>query len=94
MERLTISNANLAPDFCCFDHQQHRGSKAPSNATPNSLTGTIAPKTGLLQITFGTGVGKATLTGLGVVLEHYTNGGGFFCHQDKCRREHSIGSLS
>lgn len=42
------------------------------------MTGTIAPKTGLLQITFGNGAGKATTVGYGVMLQDSTNGAGFF----------------
>jgi hypothetical protein len=49
-----------------------------SNAPTNSLTGTVAPKTGLLTITFGNGVGRATTIGHGVILQNSTNGGGYF----------------
>jgi hypothetical protein len=42
------------------------------------LTGTIAPKTGLLQITFGNGAGKATTVGVGAMLQNSTEGGGYF----------------
>ena len=44
----------------------------------NSLTGTIAPSTGLLTVTFGNGKGKTTMVGHGVVLQNATNAGGFF----------------
>jgi hypothetical protein len=44
----------------------------------NSLTGSIAPKTGLFTVTFGNGNGKATTTGSGAILQTQTNGGGFF----------------
>jgi hypothetical protein len=42
------------------------------------LTGTIAPKTGLLTLTYGNGAGKSTTTGYGTVLQDSTNGGGYF----------------
>ena len=48
-----------------------------SNPT-NSLTGSIAPKTGLLSITFGNGNGTNTTAGAGVVLQNVNAGGGFF----------------
>lgn len=53
-------------------------SPATTNYIPNSLKGTIAPKTGLMTITFGTGVGKSTIVGHGVLLQNGTNGGGYF----------------
>jgi hypothetical protein len=49
-----------------------------SNETTNSLTGTIAPKTGLLTITFGNGAGKATTIGYGAILQNLPYGGGYF----------------
>jgi len=42
------------------------------------LTGTIAPKTGLLQISFGNGARKATTASFGAMLQDSTNGGGYF----------------
>jgi hypothetical protein len=51
--------------------------KLPGSVS-NSLTGSINPKTGLLNITFGNGAGKATTTGTGAVLQNITNAGGFF----------------
>jgi hypothetical protein len=45
---------------------------------PNSLTGTINPKTGLMTIIFGNGTGKATITGYGAVLQDTVEAGGYF----------------
>ncbi len=52
-------------------------SKLAASAT-NSLTGSVNPKTGLLTVTFGNGVGKATTAGKGAVLQNATNAAGFF----------------
>jgi uncharacterized repeat protein (TIGR02543 family) len=46
-------------------------------ATP--LNGSIAPKTGLLKVTFGSGASKTT--GYGVILLNGTNGGGYFLNK-------------
>ncbi len=51
--------------------------KLPGGST-NSLTGSINPKTGLLTITFGDGVGKATTAGTGAVLQNGNTAAGFF----------------
>jgi hypothetical protein len=51
--------------------------KLPGSPT-NSLTGTINPKTGLLTITIGNGIRKATTSGAGTILQTSTNGGGYF----------------
>jgi uncharacterized repeat protein (TIGR03803 family) len=51
--------------------------KLPGGPT-NSLTGTINPKTGLLNVTFGNGHGRATTKGVAAVLQNVTNGAGFF----------------
>jgi hypothetical protein len=51
--------------------------KLPGSAT-NSLIGSINPKTGLLTITFGNGVGKATTAGKGAVLQNTNSAAGFF----------------
>jgi hypothetical protein len=74
---LTISSTNETLDFAVAITND-TVVKASTNSTTNLLTGTIVPKTGLLQLTFGNGVGKATLAGVGVMLENSTNGGGFF----------------
>ncbi len=44
----------------------------------NILKGSIAPKTGLLTVTFGDGRGKATITGYGAALQNQTSAAGFF----------------
>jgi Immunoglobulin domain len=73
---LSISNTGAALDFpiAITNDVVVKTSTTPTN----SLTGTIAPKTGLLQITFGNGAGKATTVGYGVMLQDSTNGAGFF----------------
>ena len=62
---ITITNRTL--DF----------SKLSGSATP--LNGSIAPKTGLLKVTFGSGASKTT--GYGVILLNGTNGGGYFLNK-------------
>jgi len=62
---ITITNRTL--DF----------SKLAGSATP--LNGSIAPKTGLLKVTFGSGASKTT--GYGVILLNGTNGGGYFLNK-------------
>ena len=74
--QLIISNANL---FLLFTNVSVSTSNTlvKLGAQPtNSLTGSIAPKTGLLTLTFGNG--KTPTPGLGAVLQNQTNGGGFF----------------
>jgi hypothetical protein len=44
----------------------------------NSLSAKIAPKTGLLSVTFGNGNGTNTTSGAGAVLQNANTGGGFF----------------
>jgi uncharacterized repeat protein (TIGR03803 family) len=46
--------------------------------TTNSFSGSIAPKTGLLNIRFGNGNGTNTTAGAGAVLQNQNAGGGFF----------------
>ena len=74
---LTITNTSLALEFP-ISITNDTVVKAPGSLATNSLTGTIAPKTGLLQVTFGNGAGKATTIGYGVMLQDSTNGGGYF----------------
>jgi hypothetical protein len=73
---LTISNSSLDLDFAVSITNDTVVKVA--NAASNSLTGTIAPKTGLLTITFGNGAGRATTIGYGAILQDSTNGGGYF----------------
>jgi hypothetical protein len=51
--------------------------KLSGPATP--LNGSIAAKTGLLKVTFGSGASKTT--GYGVILLNGTNGGGYFLNK-------------
>lgn len=73
---LAISNSSLSLNFP-VTLSESAVTKA-SDAPTNSLTGTIAPKTGLLTITFGNGNGRATTIGYGALLQNSTNGGGYF----------------
>ncbi len=73
---LTISNGSPGLDFALAITND--AVVKTSSLPTNSLTGTIAPKTGLLQITFGNGAGKATSVGFGAMLQDSTNGGGYF----------------
>jgi uncharacterized repeat protein (TIGR03803 family) len=75
--QLGISNANLLLTFSVSVSNNNVLVKLPGSPT-NSLTGSIAPATGLLTVTFGNGNGKATTAGLGAILQSQTNGGGFF----------------
>jgi uncharacterized repeat protein (TIGR03803 family) len=49
-----------------------------SNSVPNSLSGSINPKTGFLTVTFGSGIGASTITGFGAMLQNNSSGAGFF----------------
>ena len=73
---LTISNENLDLNFTVsitnITLLKETGSPT------NSLTGVFNPRTGLLQITFGNGGGRATTLGYCAVLGDSTNGGGYF----------------
>jgi hypothetical protein len=73
---LMISNAGLALEFA-ISITNDTVVKA-SNAPTNALAGTIAPKTGLLTITFGNGAGKSSTIGYGAMLQDSTNGAGYF----------------
>jgi hypothetical protein len=79
---LVISNAVLDLDFA-ISITNGIVSKDPSATTnpTNSLSGSIAPKTGLLSVTFGSGAGKGTLTGYGALLPDWAGGGGYFVTQ-------------
>ncbi|HZM04583.1 MAG TPA: immunoglobulin domain-containing protein, partial [Candidatus Saccharimonadales bacterium] len=74
---LDLSSAGLNLEFPISVTSHSTLVKTPG-APPNSLTGTIQPQTGLLQITFGNGNGKATTTGWGAVLQNVNMGGGYF----------------
>ena len=76
--QLVISNASLFLGYNVTVSNNNALGKLAGSPT-NSLTGTIAPKTGLLTLTFGNGAaGKATTAGTGAVLQSGTNGGGYF----------------
>jgi len=72
---LTIADGSLSLDF---DVSITNNTVVKKSGSTNSMTGTIAPKTGLLQITFGNGTGKATTVGYGALLQNSNKGGGYF----------------
>ncbi|MGA2747567.1 MAG: immunoglobulin domain-containing protein [Verrucomicrobiota bacterium] len=74
-QTLIISNAAVDSTYIISTTNSTVVKEAGSPST-NILTGTFSAKTGLLQLTFGTGVGKATLTGSCAILQNATNGGG------------------
>ncbi len=74
---LAISNAELNLDYTVAIDDPNKLVNA-SNTPTNSLTGTINLKTGLLQVTFGNGDGRATTRGYGAMLQNTTNAGGYF----------------
>ena len=74
---LVISNANLDLTFNVSVSNNNALVKLGALPT-NSLTGSIAPGTGLLTLAFGNGNGKATTPGYVALLQNETNGGGFF----------------
>ena len=74
--QLVVSNASL---FLAFNVTVSNNTLVRLAGSPtNLLTGSIAPKTGLLTLSFGNGSGKTTTPGLGAFLQSQTNGGGFF----------------
>jgi hypothetical protein len=75
--QLQITNTALSLTFNVGVSNNNTLEKLAGSAT-NSLAGTIAPKTGLLTVTFGNGKAKATTTGTGAILQSQTNAGGFF----------------
>lgn len=75
---LVVSNASLLLTNDIAVSNNDALVKLATSPSSNSLTGSIAPKTGLLTVTFGNGNGKATTTGLGAILQSQTNGGGYF----------------
>jgi len=75
---IAIINTNLNLNFVA-SITNNTLVKAANNVTTNSLTGTFYPKTGLLQIIFGNGTGKAATTGYAALLQDSTNQtGGFY----------------
>jgi hypothetical protein len=73
---LAITNASLDLDFI-FSITNNAIFKS-SNTPENSLTGSVAPKTGLLTVTFGNGIARDTTIGYGAILQNSTNGRGYF----------------
>jgi hypothetical protein len=76
---LMITNADLDLDFTISITNDIIIEPPDVTTNPaNSLTGTVAPKTGLLTVTFGNGIGRETTIGHGAMLQNSTNGGGYF----------------
>jgi hypothetical protein len=79
LETGTLTVANAAPTNLDFNISITNNTIVKEGNSPtNSLTGTITAKTGLLQISFGNGKGKATTPGYGVILQNAAIGGGYF----------------
>jgi len=79
--QLNISGANQLPPQLSFNVQVNTRNalvKIANTSPPNSLTGSINPKNGVLTVVFGNGTGRSTTSGLGAVLQNTTNAGGFF----------------
>jgi len=74
---LLLTNAGASLDFTVAVLKDNTITKL-GGATPNSLSGTIDPKTGFLKVFFGTGTGTAVTEGLGAVLQDQDMAGGFF----------------
>ncbi|MGP8202035.1 MAG: hypothetical protein ACLQU4_21320 [Limisphaerales bacterium] len=77
--QLDISGGNLLAPLS-FDVALSNNNalvRLPGSPT-NSLTGSINAKTGLLTVTFGEGIGKATVVGHGAVLQNTNVAAGFF----------------
>jgi hypothetical protein len=74
---LSLTNAGASLDFTVAVLKDNTITKL-GGATPNSLSGSIDPKTGLLKVFFGAGTGPAVTEGLGAVLQDQNMAGGFF----------------
>jgi hypothetical protein len=75
--RLVISSAATNLTFNVAVSNNNTLVKLGASPT-NSLKGSIDPKTGLLNVTFGNINGKGTMTGAGAVLQNLNTGGGYF----------------
>jgi uncharacterized repeat protein (TIGR03803 family) len=79
---LSVSNGFLAAPLIYIVSVNTSNALAKSSSLPtNSLTGSINPKTGLLQLSFGNGHGKATTAAQGAILQNQSSGAGFFTTQ-------------
>ncbi len=74
---LVVSNSSLALTFNVAVSNNNALAKLGGYPT-NSLTGSINPKTGLLNLTFGNGKGMSTTTGAGAILQTSNSAAGFF----------------
>lgn len=79
--QLNISGADQLPPQLSFNVQVNTRNaliKITGTSPPNSLTGSINPKNGVLTVNFGNDTGRATTVGLGAVLQNTSTAGGFF----------------
>ncbi len=75
---LSVSGGTL-PAALNFPVSFDKNSLVKSSGAPtSSLTGSLNPKTGLLKVVFGNGVGKSTSSGSAVLLQGSSIGEGFF----------------
>jgi len=78
MGDLQLSNASLLINFNVAISNTDAIVKLGTVPT-NSLTGgMVTAKTGVFTFTFGTGVGRSTTAGQGILVQSQTNGGGYF----------------
>jgi hypothetical protein len=75
---LLVSNADLNLSYSLNVSSAGKITSASSTSPTNSLAGTINLKSGLIQITFGDGVGKGTIKASGALLQNTNYGGGSF----------------
>jgi len=75
---LLISNATLSLAFNVAVSGSNTLVKLAGSPSNYMLTGSIAPRTGLLALSFGGTNGKNLTQGFGAVIQNQTNGGGFF----------------
>jgi uncharacterized repeat protein (TIGR03803 family) len=80
VEQLDVSGGFLsAPiDFIVGLDYKNEDLAVQAGGPTNSLSSKIAPKTGLLTITFGNGNGANTTSATGTILQNHALGGGFF----------------
>lgn len=80
VEQLDVSGGFLsAPiDFIVGLDYKNEDLPVQGGGSTNSLSSKIAPKTGLLTITFGNGNGPNTTSATGTILQNHALGGGFF----------------
>ncbi len=80
LDQLDISGGFLEAPIVFNVSVEYAGGELGVDAggATNSLSSKIAPKTGLLTITFGNGQGTNTTSATGAILQNHALGGGFF----------------